>query len=341
MFKNALVYRIEDWAQPTLTEIESRLAGAPFIECGATQPESSGFVPPRGDKHASLAESVGGQIVFKLCTETKAVPGGVVKQQLAAQLDKIEQDTGRRPTGKAAKELKEAVVHALLPRAFPKRSETLVWLDPKAQRVWVGAGSTKKADALVTKLIELLGGGLKLGLLQTELAPATAMAMWLAEKEAPAGFSIDRECELKQPDAEKASVRYARHTLDIDEVGEHIKQGKLPTQLALTWESRVSFVLTEALTLKKIELLDVVLEGAGVDAANSGTGRSDGKDDAGFDADVAIATGELRQMLPALVAALGGVHERQAAAAAGGVAVATPPAASSGKSAAPWDVQPA
>jgi hypothetical protein len=34
----------------------------------------------------------------------------------------------------------------------------------------------------------------------------------------------------------------------------------------------VSFVLTEALTLKKIQLLDVVLEGAGekVDAANSG-----------------------------------------------------------------------
>ena len=50
------------------------------------------------------------------------------------------------------------------------------------------------------------------------------MASWLSEKEAPAGFTIDRECELKQPDSEKATVRYARHTLDIDEVGEHIRQ---------------------------------------------------------------------------------------------------------------------
>jgi recombination associated protein RdgC len=96
-------------------------------------------------------------------------------------------------------------------------------------------------------------------------------------------------------------------------VGEHIAQGKLPTQLALTWAGRVSFVLTEALTLKKIELLDGVLEGAGVDAANSGSSADDG----GFDADVAIATGELRQLLPALVEALGGLQERGAAADSG------------------------
>jgi recombination associated protein RdgC len=335
MFKNALIYRIEHWDAPSLPDIDSRLATAPFVECGATQPESSGFVPPRGDKHAALAESVGGQIVLRICTETKAVPGSVVKTQIQAELDKIEQETGRRPKGKRVKELKEAVVHALLPRAFPKRSETLVWIDPVGRTVWVGAGSTKKADIVVTRLIELLGGNLKLALLQTELAPATAMAQWLQTKEAPSGFSIDRECELKQPDSEKATVRYARHTLDIDEVGEHIAQGKLPTQLAMTWQGRVSFVLTEALTLKKIDLLDVVLEGAGVDAANQG------KDEGGFDADVAIATGELRQLLPALVEALGGLHDRQAALAepaAAPPAGGTPAAKPTGPTTlAPWD----
>ena len=327
MFKNALVYRIEHWAPPSLPEMEVRLSGARFIECGASQPESAGWVAPRGDKHAALAESVGGQVVFKLCTETKAVPGGVVKTQVEAQLDLIEKETGRRPKGKRVREVKEAVVHTLLPRAFPKRADTLVWLDPQAQLVWVGAASTKKADAVVTRLIELLGGGLKLSLLQTTLSPATAMAAWLADKEAPAGFSIDRECELKQPDSEKASVRYARHTLDIDEVGEHIKQGKLPTQLAMTYAGRVSFVLTEALTLKKIQLLDVVLEGA----------PQSGKDDNGFDADVALSTGELRLLMPALIDALGGLHERQAAAAAPQLEA---PAAA-GSTVAPWDSVPA
>jgi recombination associated protein RdgC len=309
MFKNAFVYRIDHCDPLALARIEECLAGARFVECGATQPESAGWVAPRGDPQAPLAERVGGQLLLRLCTETKAVPGGVVKTQLRAQLDAIERETGRRPRGRQARELKEAVVHALLPRAFPKRADTVVWLDTAAGLVWVGAGSAKRADAVVTRLIEGLGGGLRLALLQTALAPATAMAAWLVEKEAPAGFTIDRDCELRQPDSEKATVRYARHTLDIDEVGAHIREGKRPTQLALTWAGRVSFVLTEALTLKRIQLLDVVLEGAGADADGHGPGQ-DG--DAGFDADVALATGELRQMLPALIEALGGLQEAAA-----------------------------
>jgi recombination associated protein RdgC len=301
MFKNALVYRIDQWEPPTQAEIAQRLEGSRFAECGPTQPEAAGWVEPRGEKHGALLESVGGQLILKLCSEAKPVPSGVVKQQLEAKLDQIEADTGRRPKGKAKRELKEQIVHELLPRAFPKRSSTLVWIDLAAKRVLIGVSSAKKADAVVTRLVELFGG-LRLAPLQTTLSPATAMSAWLSDKEPPRGFSVDRECELKQPDSEKAAVRYARHTLEIDEVGEHIRQGKLPTQLALTWNSRVSFVLTDALVLKKIKLLDVVLEG-------SGQGDADG----GFDADVAITTGELRGLLPDLIDALGGPLEQPAA----------------------------
>lgn len=295
MFKNALIYRIESWDPPALSAIEQRLAGQRFIECAASQPESAGWVEPRGEKHGALVETVTGQTLLRSCVERKAVPASVVKSLLEQRLSKIEADTGRRPRGKALRELKEGIVHELLPRAFAKRSHTLVWLDAKTRRVIVDAASVKKADTLVTRLADLLGGGLRLSLLQTQASPATAMAEWLATREAPSGFSIDRDCELKQPDSEKASVRYARHTLDIDEMAQHIRQGKLPTQLAMTWNGRVSFVLSDALTLKKIKLLDVVLEG-----------NARGKDDDGFDADVALCTGELGRLIPDLVAALGG-----------------------------------
>jgi recombination associated protein RdgC len=325
MFKNALVYRIEQWDAPGLPEIEARLQGARFVGCGASQPESIGFVEPRGKAHGALVESVAGQIILRLATETKAVPGSVVKAEVEGKLDEIEKATGRRPRGKVVKELKEEVVHALLPRAFPKRSDTWVWVDAKAERVLVGAASAKKADKLLTRLLELLGGGCRLVLVQTAVSPATAMSAWLQDRQAPAPFTIDRDCELKQPDSEKAAVRYARHLLDIDEVGEHIRQGKLPTQLALTWAGRVSFVLSESLTLKKIKLLDGVLESAD---------RSSQAED-GFDADVAITTGELRQLIPDLLAALGGLHE------AGPAAAAAPPAVVADESTAPWDTVPA
>jgi len=333
MFKSALIYRIDQWDRPALADIETRLDAARFTECGATQPESSGWVEPRNEKHGALLENIGGQLILKLCTETKAVPGSVIKTRLDERLDKIAEETGRRPKGKAAKELKEEIVHDLLPRAFPKRSTTLVWIDPQARYVVIGAGSAKKADGVATRLIELLGGGLALSLVNTELSPATAMAHWLATKEAPSGFSVDRECELKQPDSEKSTVRYARHTLDIDEVGEHIKQGKLPTQLALTWASRVSFVLTEGLALKKIKLLDVVLEGASQQST---------QDDNNFDTDVAITTGELRQLIPDLIDALGGLLDRNrllAPAATPPAEASTTPAGAADTSLPPWEAE--
>jgi recombination associated protein RdgC len=120
------------------------------------------------------------------------------------------------------------------------------------------------------------------------------MAEWLVSQEAPAGFSVDRECELKAADESKAVVRYARHRLDTDEVKQHVIDGKMPTRLALTWNERVSFMLTEGLQLKKLAFLDVVFEGT-----------NNTKDD-NFDADVAIATGELCKLLPDVLEALGG-----------------------------------
>ncbi|MBU6258913.1 MAG: recombination-associated protein RdgC [Burkholderiales bacterium] len=309
MFKNALLYRIDHWDPETPARLEERLASQRFVACGASQPESVGWVEPRGDAHAALVEAVAGQIILKLCAETKAVPGAVVKEELERRLDRVEHETGHRPKGKRVRELKDEIVHELLPRAFPKRASTWVWIAPQAGLLVVAAASAKKADGVVTRLVELLGGDARFSALQTQVAPATAMAQWLTDQDAPAHFTIDRECELKQPDSEKAAVRYARHTLEIAEVGDHIRQGKLPTQLALTWSSRVSFVLTEGLALKKIKLLDVVMENAG-------------PDDGGFDADVAIATGEMQLLIPDLVAALGGLLAGAAAAAASAASAA-------------------
>jgi recombination associated protein RdgC len=122
------------------------------------------------------------------------------------------------------------------------------------------------------------------------------MSNWLSTQEPPAGFTIDRECELKASDESKSVVRYAKHPLDIEEVRQHIADGKRPTRLAMTWADRVSFELTEGMQLRKI----VFLEGT------EGTGAiKDGKED-NFDADAAIATGELGQLVPDLLEALGG-----------------------------------
>ena len=86
MFKNALIYRIEAWDAPASAAIEDRLASQRFIECAASQPESAGWVEPRGEKHGALVETVAGQTLLRACVERKAVPASVVKSLLEEQL---------------------------------------------------------------------------------------------------------------------------------------------------------------------------------------------------------------------------------------------------------------
>ncbi|RYY75861.1 MAG: recombination-associated protein RdgC, partial [Comamonadaceae bacterium] len=269
MFKSACFFRIaEGFELPDLEALEEGLQKARFVPCGASDPESIGWVPPRGSKGVMLAEIVGGHLMLKLCTERRAVPASAVKSAVDERIEKYKQETGNeRVPSKLKKEFKEDVLLELLPRAFSKRSNVLLWLDPVNRLLVVDAGSLAGADRIVTALVDVLvklpGGGPDLGLrpMQTQTSPSASMSHWLSTREAPWRFTVDRDCELKMPDEQKASVRYSRHTLEIDEVAEHIQSGKVPTSLAMTWNERVSFVLSDAGQVRKIKLLDVVMEG--------------------------------------------------------------------------------
>jgi recombination associated protein RdgC len=309
MFKSACFFRIaNDFELPELAALERVLQKGRFVPCGPTQAESSGWVPPRGDKSKVLAELVGGQLLLKLCTEKRAVPASAVKSAVDERVERYKLETGNeRVPAKVKKEFKEEVLLDLLPRAFSKRVTTLLWLDPRKGMLVVDAGSLAGADRIVSTLLAALlevpgaGPALDLQLLQTQSSPAASMSHWLSSREAPWHFTVDRDCELKGSDEQKATVRYARHTLDIDEVAEHIAAGKVPTQLALTWNDRVSFVLTEAGTLRKLKMLDVVLK-----EADDGRGKNDDN----FDGNVAILTGELAELIPDLLEALGGEDDQ-------------------------------
>ena len=234
-----------------------------------------------------------GPWLLKLKVETRALPASVVNRKAEERVAQIEANTGRKPGKKETRDLKDDIRLELMPMAFTKQASVSIWLDREAQLLVIDAASQTRADEVVTLLVQALPG-FAARLINTKVSPVAAMAEWLVSQEAPAGFSVDRECELKAADESKAVVRYARHRLDMEEVKQHIAEGKMPTRLAMTWDDRVSFMLTEGLQLKKLAFLDVVFEGA-----------SKTKDD-NFDADVALATGELGKLLPDVLEALGG-----------------------------------
>ncbi len=304
MFKSATVFRIsDDFVLPPLDALEAALQATRFVPCGATQPESSGWVPPRGKKSTVLLETVGRQVIMQLCTERRPLPASAVRAAVEERIEKYKQETGNERVGaKIKKEFKEEAVLDLLPRAFTKRSSTTLWIDVVNKFLVVDSGSLAGADKVVSFLVEALsempgsGPGIQVKPLQTGMSASAAMSHWLGSREAPVSFTVDRDCELKMPDDQKSTVRYSRHTLEIDEVAQHIAAGKIPTQLAMTWNDRVSFVLSDTGQVRKLKLLDVVLDGV----------QEGGKDDDGFDTDASIVTGELSALIPDLLEALGG-----------------------------------
>ncbi|MGC3983829.1 MAG: recombination-associated protein RdgC [Pseudorhodoferax sp.] len=300
MFKNVMVYKLGGAWTATWEQIEEALGTQRFAECGATQERSAGWVPPRGEEHGPLVESVGGQYLLRLMVESKAVPASVVKRKAEERAQQIEATTGRKPGKKEIRDLREEAKQALLPVAFSKRGATWVWIDLQARRFVVDAGSQNRVDEIVSLLVKVLDGFV-VQEVHTATSATAAMSEWLSSQEPPAGFTIDRECELKATDASKAAIRYAHHPLDIEEIRQHIAEGKLPTKLAMTWDERVSFVLTESMQLRKLQFQDGVFEKTSQEKEDS------------FDADAAISTGEIGRLLPGLLEALGGEIELKAA----------------------------
>lgn len=297
-FRNLQIYRLHPEWTPTAAELEAQLARHVFRGCQASDHEARGWVPPRGNPDELVIASNDALLVC-LGVEQKLLPAAVVRQYADERLQELEEQQGYKPGRKQTQEVREAVTAELLPRAFVRRRLTYAWFDRQHHWCVIDAGSTAKAEEVIEQL-KLSLGDMPLLPCRTQLSPTTAMTSWLAAGIAPADFSIDRDCELRAVDEERATVRYSRHSLEADEVRGHIEAGKTATRLALTWQDRISFVLTEEMQIKRLAFLDILKEEAEREASGN---------DELLEADLAIMSGELVRFLPHLMAALGGEGE--------------------------------
>ena len=293
-FRNLQLYRLPTPWAIDLASLEEQVARGPFVKCPSNQPLSRGWVSPRRD--GALVFALDRQWLLALAVEQRLLPASVVIEEVKERAEAIEAQQGYAPGRKQLKELRERVTEELMPRAFTRRRSTFVWIDPQNGWLCVDASSPARAEEVIEHLRHCLDE-FPLALLHTQVSPASAMADWLAGGDAPAGFTIDRDCELKASGDEKSAVRYVRHPLEGDEIKAHLASGKVPTRLALTWDDRISFVLTEKLEIKRLAFLDLLKEQAEKNAEHA---------DEQFDADFVLMTGELSRFLPQLVEALGG-----------------------------------
>ena len=293
-FKNLSIYRLPRNYSITFKKLCTSLSKQSFSDCGSGDMSSSGFISPR--ENGDLVHAVSKQFLMKFATAKKLLPVSVINAATKARAAELEEQQGFAPGRKALRELKERVTEELLPRAFTVHTSTNVWMDPINGWLVVDSSTPSKCDDVIKALLKSVDT-FPLESFRVNLSPVSAMTDWLSGNEAPSGFTIDQDADLTAHKENKAKVRYMHHTIDAEDVQRHIAAGKQCTSLALTWKDRISFVLSEALVIRKIRALDILDEKADSQSSN---------EDERFDADFLLMTFEIANLINDIVFALGG-----------------------------------
>lgn len=301
-FKNAIIYRISNpmSLMAQLATIEQQLLPFQFTPCGSNDMAKTGWVPATMFSQ-TLAHQANGQYLLTVQRQEKILPGPVIKQELTARIAKLESEQGRKLKKTEKDSLKDEVLHSLLPRAFTKDRRTQLWIDVMSGLIIVDTSSARKAEDALALLRKSLGS-LPVIPLTIENPVELTMTEWVRSGNAPAGFAIGDAAELKAILADGGIAKVKKQDLVSDEIATHIEAGKVVTKLALDWQQRITFTLTNDAMLTRLKFCDELIE------QNDDIDREDVL--ARFDADFTLMTGELTTLIKQLVAGLGGEVQR-------------------------------
>ncbi|SEL66800.1 recombination associated protein RdgC [Atopomonas hussainii] len=296
-FRNLLVYRLTQDLPLTEDGLNEALAQKPARAPGSQELSTYGFIPALGKHSDALAHASGDFFLVAARKEERMLPTSVVRDAVKEKVDEIEARDHRKVYKKERDQLKDEITQTLLPRAFIRRSSTFAAIAPKQGWVLVDASSAKRAEDLLSALRDAIGS-LPVRPLSVKIAPAATFTQWVSEQAASHDFYIRDECELRDSHEDGGIIRAKRQDLAAEEIQQHLAAGKQVTQLSLAWQDKLSFVLDDKLTIKRLRFEDLLQDQA----------AEDGGDDAAaqMDASFTLMMLTFKDCLPQLFEALGG-----------------------------------
>lgn len=255
-FKQVTPFRLPEL--PEKRYLDESLGNSWFTEPQGLDWFSEGFTHPTAFSDTAVFGSEKTMLIA-LKREEKVLPSAAIKHKLDEQIIKIQAHEGRNVGRKEKQELREAIIDDLLPKALIKSSRTYGLFS--GEWLFVDTANRRKAENLLTKLREALGG-LPAQQPVPRQSPASLMTNWLLQGEAQGRFVLDSDVTLVGVGDVAPKVKISRKDLTAEDVVQHAKNGMIVTELGLVWNDRVAFILTQDLTLKRIQWLDVVQEEA-------------------------------------------------------------------------------
>jgi len=300
-FKNLALYRFTEPFTLAADQLEEKLNDKRFRPCASHDEFSLGWTSPAGNMTEQLVHTSNGFIMLCLKKEEKVIPAGVINEMLQDKISEKEQQEARKLSKKERSTLKDELIFELLPRAFSFSKKTYAYIDPKGGWVIVDAASAKKAEDLLSHLRKSIGS---LPVVPANVIdkPAIIMTQWLVDNNSvPKDLLIEDECELRSTEEEGSIIRCKRHNLGLPEITNHLDNGKQVIKLAVNWTDRMSFIIDENLSVKRLKFLDLIQDQVSDTEADDEIAQ--------FDVDFSIMSLELANFLPRLLEIFGGENK--------------------------------
>lgn len=296
-FRNLQLYRLGQHFDLSPETLDKRLRKQAFRECNPGETVTAGWAAPLGRHGSQLVHAANGRIMICARRAEKIIPAGVVRQLLDDQVAAIEATESRDVPRREKMRMKDELVFELLPRALVRITNEYAYIDTVADLLVVDSASATRAEGLISLLRDTLGK-LTVTPLQVKNSSTDMLTRWLLGKSMPSGFELGEDCELKHPNPEGGLISCKRQDLAAKEIQNHLKNGKYAVKLGMQWKQRLSFILNEDLSIKRLRFDDIVTNQADDSPADDPASR--------FDLDFSLMTLELSDFVPALLAAMGG-----------------------------------
>ncbi|MBO1254452.1 recombination-associated protein RdgC [Alteromonas sp. 5E99-2] len=260
-FKNLKVYQLTQDLSLHDDDLQNALSDLAFRPCGKQETATMGFCSPfssvKGGSSPALFHRVGDRFWITLKKQERILPAAVVNAELAEKVEAIEAETGSPVGKKQQADLKQEIVHALLPRAFTKNSYTHACVSIEDSKVLVDASSDGKAETFLAMLRKALNSLPVVPLVRRSLQ--NELTSWISQA-VPNTIELLEEAELKSSDDAASIVRCKNQPLDSEEIAHHIEAGKWVQKIAISYDDVMTAILCEDGSVKRIKFTDRIVE---------------------------------------------------------------------------------